>query len=555
MKLNYDVLIAFFAFMSKRKDNLHEFIKKLTPSEKRYFKLFVKGKSSGTDNKYIQLFDAISRQANYNEAILLKKFDYGKNPNGLAVAKNYLFQLLLKCLRNYDNNKSVDAEVFGLIQDVQSLYDRRLFQTAHRNIVKAHKLAKAVERDDLLLLICKWERRLVEQVAEASAYIERYENLMEREKNASYVLETNTTLFTQYKKLQFRNLSEGYNQPNQTHDVFYSILKHPLLEKGRIPTHPTSQLYYWMCQFEYQCGMKNLLEASLISVKIMRHFKKYPALKQFDIESYLICSSNYLLFTLESGEGEVFQEEIVKFQALEIPPNNYFLERKKTIYYFNLMLIYYEMTGSYEEAVEVLAPQIKAYFRTHKHGLIDHEEFLLKNTASWIYLVVGQPEEAAVWLSYLDVEINRNVFLDYFVVCRILQLAVHYSLKNFQLVESIAKSTTRILDAKGKFSASDAFIIKFFKKAGATGDVREKQVKLLEQFKEEIRTIYQYMDGRTAYHLDGIIAWADSILTNQPLAKILREQSERVRSNAIRVGREAQLTNNWCFVIRRGYIG
>ncbi len=538
--------------MAQRNDTLYELIKKLTPSEKRYFKLFVKGNSSSSDNnKYLQLFDSISRQSKYDEAALIKKFRYEKNPNSFSVAKNYLSQLILKCLRNYKSNKSLDIEIINLMQDAQSLYSRGLFEATQKVIAKASKLAHAAKRQELILMICQWERRLVEEVAEVSTYVDNYASIMEAEKKATNALKVNTSLYTQYKKLQFQNLREGFKKRSKNRDLFFQLLQHPLLDEKNPPENPTSLLYYWMCFFEYHCGMRNLKLAYEISCHLYKHFEKHPFLIEFDKESYVACLSNYLAFTMECGPIEQFVEKIEIFKKLKVGKNSHHLQRRKEIDYFNLMMTYYERTENYEQAVNVLVPKIKSYFSSHKHSSIDYEEFLLKNTAAWVFLIHGQPEEAAEWLSYLDNEIDPHAFLAYFIVCRILLLLVHYTLKNYQLVESIAKSTIRILEAKDRFMSTDAFLLKFFKKAGATDDIRAKQVKLLKQLKEDIETIYFYVDDKPPYRLQGIVAWVDGLLLNKPLAKVIRERSLKMKMEPAEEASSSWEENSQSFIVRR----
>ncbi len=537
--------------MAQRNDTLYELIKKLTPSEKRYFKLFVKGTSSSDSNKYLQLFDSISRQIKYDEPSLIKKFDYEKNPNSFSVAKNYLTQLILKCLRNYKSDKSLDREIINLMQDAQSLYSRGLFEATQKVIAKGKKLANGARRQELILMLCQWERRLVEEVEDASEYVDHYATIMEAEKKATYSLEVNTALYTQYKKLQFRNLREGFEKRSQNRDLFFQLLQHPLLDEDKPPENPTSLLYYWMCFFEYHWGMRNMDLSFGLSKLINEHFEKYPFLIEFDKESYVACLSNYLLLTLKSGDSREFLRKIEIYKKLKVGKNNHHLQRRKEIEYFNLMMIYYEMTGNYKKAVDELIPQIKTYFATHKHSTIDYEEFLLKNTAAWIFMVNGEPEEAAVWLSYLDHEIDPNAFLAYFIVCRLLLLAVHYTLKNYQLVESIAKSTLRILKSKDRFMSTDAFLFKFFKKAGATDDIKDKQIKLLQQLKEDLETIYLNVDDQPMYRLDGVLAWVDSLLLNKPLLQVIKEKNDQLKVASAEATVPVWEENNQSLIFRR----
>ncbi|HEY0356821.1 MAG TPA: hypothetical protein VGC29_11480, partial [Flavisolibacter sp.] len=54
-------------------DPLFQLIKSLHKSEKRNFKLYIKRNSSNEDLKIIQVFDAMDKMAQYDDAVLLKK--------------------------------------------------------------------------------------------------------------------------------------------------------------------------------------------------------------------------------------------------------------------------------------------------------------------------------------------------------------------------------------------------------------------------------------------------------------------------------------------------
>ena len=58
--------------------HLHSLIKSLTKQEKRYFKLFAQRHTSGKENQYLKLFDAIDAQEVYKEDAIKKKFSKEK---------------------------------------------------------------------------------------------------------------------------------------------------------------------------------------------------------------------------------------------------------------------------------------------------------------------------------------------------------------------------------------------------------------------------------------------------------------------------------------------
>ena len=66
---------------------LFDLIKSLTPNEKSYFKKNAYKQEKGGKNPYLQLFDAIDKQAEYDESKLLRKFAKHKMSKQFSTAK------------------------------------------------------------------------------------------------------------------------------------------------------------------------------------------------------------------------------------------------------------------------------------------------------------------------------------------------------------------------------------------------------------------------------------------------------------------------------------
>ena len=95
-------------------DPLFQLIKSLEKSEKRNFKLFVKRNSSSDELKSIQLFDAMDRMNEYDEAMLLRK-----NPSisktQISNLKAQLYRQVLGSLRIIKDENNVDLQLHELL--------------------------------------------------------------------------------------------------------------------------------------------------------------------------------------------------------------------------------------------------------------------------------------------------------------------------------------------------------------------------------------------------------------------------------------------------------
>ena len=130
----------------KTSSDLHRLIRSLTPAEKRYFKLF--SSQQGKRKNYVDLFDALAAQQEYDEAALRRKFAGEKFLKQFNVARKYLYDLIMKALVNFHATASVSGEIRDLLSRAEILFQRGLSDLAERSGEKALELA---EQHDLIV--------------------------------------------------------------------------------------------------------------------------------------------------------------------------------------------------------------------------------------------------------------------------------------------------------------------------------------------------------------------------------------------------------------------
>src|SRR3989337_140371 len=141
-----------------KKGNLFLLIKSLSKSEKRYLRIYAG--MSGRDVNYLQLFDAIEGQKEYDEEEIRKKLKGKKFLSQLHVTKIYLTELILKALKNYHSDTSVHSKLLDLLKDIELLFDKELYDLCYYKIEKAENLAGKYEKLSLLTEVFFWKRKL-----------------------------------------------------------------------------------------------------------------------------------------------------------------------------------------------------------------------------------------------------------------------------------------------------------------------------------------------------------------------------------------------------------
>lgn len=152
-------------------DALFILIKSLTKSEKRYFRL----QPMAEDSQHRLLFDAMEKLAKYDEEKLLRLLKNTQVADGISIAKNRLYHTLLKSLSSYHHKATARAEVMRLLQSIEVLHARGLFEQAEKLVNSALKIARKNEYFALQLELNEWKERLLESIHITAA--ERYEHL------------------------------------------------------------------------------------------------------------------------------------------------------------------------------------------------------------------------------------------------------------------------------------------------------------------------------------------------------------------------------------------
>src|SRR5688500_3578569 len=140
-------------------DAVFQLIKSLDKSEKRNFKLFVKRNSGSEDLKIVQLFDAMDKMEQYDEALLLKK-----NPTiskqQLSNIKSHLYRQVLSSLRMIRDQENIDLQLHEQMDHARILYNKGLYLQSLRVLDRMKELARSNNQVTYLLQVLFFEKKI-----------------------------------------------------------------------------------------------------------------------------------------------------------------------------------------------------------------------------------------------------------------------------------------------------------------------------------------------------------------------------------------------------------
>jgi tetratricopeptide (TPR) repeat protein len=141
----------------KPSEELHQLIKSMSMSEKRYFKIHSTMHVIGGTNNYIRLFDSIEQQEVYNEEEIKEKFKGETFIRHLPSEKHYLYNQILESLNSFNRERTFLSRSSNALISIEILYNKGLFDQCLKQISKIKKEAYELEKISALLIILRWE--------------------------------------------------------------------------------------------------------------------------------------------------------------------------------------------------------------------------------------------------------------------------------------------------------------------------------------------------------------------------------------------------------------
>ncbi|HHG86671.1 MAG TPA: hypothetical protein ENJ82_18120, partial [Bacteroidetes bacterium] len=157
----------------------------MTKGDRRNFKLFARLQDG--DKKYIQLFDAIDKQDQYDEKSLLEQFKGERFTKQFSVAKNYLYNYILKTLHIFHKDQYTDLST--LMHQVQILIGKSLFSQAQKLLRKGKHMAERQERFQEMLYLLEYERGVLHNTRQGKQFNAFMGSIQQQEAEALKKLE------------------------------------------------------------------------------------------------------------------------------------------------------------------------------------------------------------------------------------------------------------------------------------------------------------------------------------------------------------------------------
>lgn len=514
----------------KPSTELHELIRSLTKSEKRFFKLHSALQSG--DKNYLRIFDAIDKQKVYDEEAVKKQFAKETFIKHFPSEKNHLYKLILKALRAYHGEATVSGLLKQEIKNIEILYDKALYNEANKTLHRAKRIARENERFYYWFELLNWEKMLLEEAYESGEFTKDLDALIEEERDVIEKLRNLAAYHVLYSKINYVFRSGGYVRTDEEHAMVEEISEHPLIKgKNTALSHRAATICYYTQGFCHW-AKRDWRTSYAKFLRVKEILDQHPLIKS-DLPKRYVRTLHYVVqCEIELGDFKAAREHIDQMRAL--PDENGFGGIDIQVQVFNASYLselrLLDRMGEHGKALELVEPILR--------GMEDLGPRLQKEYEIEFYYLLatmhfgaGEVNRSLFWLNKVLNDPEPTLRQDIFTYARLFNLVVHYELGNFDLLEYIVRSTQRFLSKRHRAYGVEAALIEHVKKlARATAPNLKRD--LFRSLHDQLNELMKDPNESTVLKYFDFLAWVESKVDGISFSEAVRNHSRRSRAEA-----------------------
>ncbi|GJM35220.1 MAG: hypothetical protein DHS20C18_42210 [Saprospiraceae bacterium] len=497
-------------------DDLFQLIRSMSKQEKRYFKLFASRHVIGTQNKYVLLFDAIEKQAEYDENAIRHQFAGEKFLRQLHVAKNYLYGLILNSLRNFHESRS--AAPFRLaLRNAQLLFDKGLYKQSEKSLAKARRYATEEENFLQLLEAYRWEHQIAHSRNDYD-WLETYLtegihqefDILDRHRNFLEFQILNDQVFLPYWK-------KGTVRSEAEKSGLQQLFERPLFRSAENARSFYARYFYHNARFSYHLFVGELAE----SYRYIRELVNMLAKQTLKGKLIRYYSSALINLYIVQRQLEKYDEIPTTLEQLrEVPTESKEQERRLFVRSFNLEIDFYLHTGQFANGLQKIAPLLLRFER-YQSEVNRQQRLGLYYNLAYLYFGAEDFDTALDWINTLLHDPELKTREDIHSFGSLLNLIIHYELGNDQLLEYIVKSTYRFLSSRKRLFKVESIMLKLMRRYPNWIHRQDKE----QGFKALIKELQELEKDefeQKAFEYFNFIAWMESKVHQRSFAETVR---------------------------------
>lgn len=407
-------------------------IDSLSMNEKRYFKLFINRSIFGDENKYLLIFDFFNNNSHINEDTLknyIKNKDF--SDKNISYDLNYLNKTLLRSLNEFHFEKTISLKLQNHIKSVEILFYKGLYEECLKIIQKAKKLSKKNENEILLLELLNWEKKCM-------GYSKGFYGAMSvNEKIDNYFnhIKENREITDLYYHSYYLKNNVGKIQLDKIIEEFEKIINNTLLKKEANTLHAVqSKIFYYLIFSNYYHVTKKTHKELLNLENVIQVFDSNPFYKEENPLDYISVYIRVIDIYKKSDNNTFYNkiEALRKFEnILDFQKNT----AKERIFFhtYQSELEYLIYNNNFSEGTKMMQ-FVSKKLKENKFNIEPYYFIGMYYQFACIMLIEKNLSQSLKYTNLIRNEYKLEDRPKTYIKTEILNLIIHYELKNYKLV-------------------------------------------------------------------------------------------------------------------------
>jgi len=517
---------------SKVNEALFDLIQSMSKSEKRYFKLMSSRHTIGEENNYVRLFDFVDKQAEYNEDDLFVNFKGEAFLNRFSITKKRLYDHILASLDSFHVSSSIEAQLFKSLHSSDILFEKSLYDQSRRILRSAEKLAEKHEKYEIMLLISRKQKRLLE----TNGYLDLSEKTMNeltdsQEKSIDMIVQFNE-IWTIKSNLFLQLSKKGVARCEDDQESYKAICGRLLTmdDQKETSTEGRFLLYHTLSAYYYAIGDFNRSLIHLQNNLEMFDDATIPLTIEPNKQVSVLTNAIYVADKIGQHRESLMYLSKLKKLANEVDSN----EDLSIKLFSSISSIEFSMCirkGNFEDAKK-LAASVEKQLENFGDKVVPARRAFLEFKMAVVFMGIGEYSEALKWINNILNDSNLDKTEDIIGFTQLLDLLIHIELNHDKLLPYSLKSTQRFFKTRNRLYSFEKVFLQFISKLIKCEDRFEIE-NLWEELYNELATVTDDTFESVALEYFDFKSWAEAKLKRKPFELVVREkyyQTEKVAS-------------------------
>ena len=409
--------------------------------------------------------------------------------------------------------------MFSLLQSLQKICFQSYFRAR-----KAKNIAEKNEKHLYILQIMDWERTIVrakyfsgKTESDLDRFSKQESDILKRYENISKYQWLNS-------KIYFRFRHQSGPRSKEELAKYKDIMEHPLLMDENNALSVPAKFIFYNIKNIYAKYTEDNASSYEYSKKILSFLESQPEELNAKIQEYVNKLTAFIVSCASLKKYNEALQNIKKLRSLNFDKLKIYENVQVEIFLsYNIELMVYNSTGQFEKGIGLMK-DIEGGLKRFQGKLNQFREIIAFYEIAYLYFGAKEYSKSLQWMNKILDE-KTTLAPDIQSFTRILNLIIHYELKNNDLLEYIVKSTYRFLYKRNRLYKFETSILNFIRKKVPNIIAQEEQIKAFKELKAELEEITKDSFEKQALEYFDFISWLESKIEDRPFAEIVKEKA------------------------------